>query len=113
MGEAIGRPLVRACHRGIREFCLSRGARVFMRQARRRSCSPCCRLALSSLSDDRRPSMTREFDERMWNLAYRLARSAEHQNYQAIEWELQAFGYPQARQLLYHERVRERLDGIC
>jgi hypothetical protein len=51
--------------------------------------------------------MTREFDERMWNLVYRLARSAEHQNYQAIEWELQAFGYPQARQLLYHERVRE------
>jgi hypothetical protein len=44
--EAIGRPLVRACHRGIREFCLSRGARVFMRQARRRSCSPCCRPAL-------------------------------------------------------------------
>jgi len=41
-GEAIGRP----CHRGIREFCLSRGARVFMRQARRRSCSPCCRPAL-------------------------------------------------------------------
>jgi hypothetical protein len=27
MGEAIGRPLVRACHRGIREFCLS-AARV-------------------------------------------------------------------------------------
>jgi hypothetical protein len=44
--EAIGRPLVRACHRGIREFCLSRGTRVFMRQARRRSCSPCCRPAL-------------------------------------------------------------------
>src|SRR5258708_3475940 len=44
--EAIGRPLARACHRGIREFCLSRGARVFMRQARRRSCSPCCRPAL-------------------------------------------------------------------
>jgi hypothetical protein len=35
-----------ACLRGIREFCLSRGARVFMRQARRRSCSPCCRPAL-------------------------------------------------------------------
>ena len=57
--------------------------------------------------------MTRECDERMWNLAYRLARSAEHRNYQAIEWELQAFGYPQARQLLYHERIRERLDGVC
>jgi hypothetical protein len=59
------------------------------------------------------PSMARECDERMWNLAYRLARSGEHRNYQAIEWELQASGYPQARQLLYHERVRERLDGIC
>jgi hypothetical protein len=57
--------------------------------------------------------MTRECDERMWNLAYRLARSGEHRNYQAIEWELRAFGYPQARQLLYHERVREGLDGIC
>ena len=30
-----------------------------------------------------------------------------------VIWELQAFGYPQARQLLYHERVRERLDAIC
>jgi hypothetical protein len=68
---------------------------------------------MQSLSDDRRPSMTRECDERMWNLAYRLARSGEHRNYQAIEWELQAFGYPQARQLLYHERVHERLDGMC
>jgi hypothetical protein len=49
----------------------------------------------------------------MWNLAYRLARSGEHRNYQAIEWELHAFGYPQARQLLDRERVRERLDGMC
>ena len=57
--------------------------------------------------------MTRECDERMWNLAYRLARSGEHRNYQAIEWELRAFGYPQARQLLDHEQVRERLDGMC
>ena len=57
--------------------------------------------------------MTRERDERMWNLAYRLAMSGEHRNYQAIEWELQASGYPRARQLLYHERVREKLDGMC
>ena len=42
-----------------------------------------------------------------------LARSAEHRNYQAIEWELRASGYPQARQLLDRERVRERLDGMC
>ena len=57
--------------------------------------------------------MSRECDERMWNLAYRLAQSGEHRNCQAIEWELRAFGYPRARQLLDHERVRERLDGIC
>ena len=49
----------------------------------------------------------------MWNLAYRLAHCGEHQNYQAIEWELQAYGYPQARQLLYDARVRARLDAIC
>jgi len=57
--------------------------------------------------------MTQECDERMWNLAYRLARSGEHRNYQAIEWELRASGYPRARQLLYHARVRKTLDGMC
>ena len=57
--------------------------------------------------------MTRERDERMWNLAYRLAKTGEHRNYRSIEWELQAFGYPRARQLLDHERVREKLDGMC
>ena len=60
-----------------------------------------------------RPSMTRERDERMWRLAYRLARSGEHRNYQAIEWQLQAFGYPRASQLFYPEGVREKLDGMC
>ena len=57
--------------------------------------------------------MSRECNERMWNLAYRLAHCGEHRNYQAIEWELQAYGYPQARQLLYDARVRARLDAIC
>ena len=57
--------------------------------------------------------MTRECDERMWNLAYRLAHSGEHQNHQAIEWELAACGFRRARQLLDHERVREKLDGVC
>jgi hypothetical protein len=57
--------------------------------------------------------MTRECDERMWNLAYRLAQSGEHRNYQAIEWQLRAFEYPQACQLLRNERVREKLDGLC
>jgi hypothetical protein len=57
--------------------------------------------------------MTRECDERMWNLAYRLARSGEHQNYQAVEWELRASGFPRARGLLDCERVREKLDRMC
>jgi hypothetical protein len=57
--------------------------------------------------------MSRERDDRMWNLAYRLAWSGQHQNYQAIEWELQAYGYPRASQLLYSEGVREKLDSIC
>jgi hypothetical protein len=43
----------------------------------------------------------------------RLAESGEHRNYQAIDWEWGIFGYPRARQLLLHERVRERLDGMC
>ena len=57
--------------------------------------------------------MSRECNERMWNLAHRLAHCGEHRNYQAIEWELQAYGYPQGRQLLYDARVRARLDAIC
>ena len=57
--------------------------------------------------------MSRERDERMWNLAYRLAQSGQYQTYQAIEWELRAFGYPQAPQLLCREQVRERLDSVC
>jgi hypothetical protein len=48
-----------------------------------------------------------------WLPLLTLAQAGEHRNYQAIEWELQAHGYPQARQLLYHARVRERLDAIC
>ena len=56
---------------------------------------------------------TRQCDERMWNLAHRLAQSGEYRNYQAIKWELRAFGYPQAPHLLCRERVRERLDSMC
>ena len=57
--------------------------------------------------------MARECDERMWNLAYRLAQSGEHQNYQAIEWESQASGFPQARRLSDYERVRENWTGYA
>ena len=43
--------------------------------------------------------MSRECNERMWNLAYRLAQCGEHRNYQAIEWELQAYGIRALRRL--------------
>jgi hypothetical protein len=66
--------------------------------------------ALATIEDQH---MSRECNERMWNLAYRLAYCGKHRDYQAIEWELQAYGYLQARQLLYHAHVRERLDAIC
>ena len=69
--------------------------------------------ATQALQDDMSPSMTRECDERMWNLAYSLAQSGEHRNCQAIEWELRAFGHSRARQLLRPERVRKKLDGMC
>ena len=47
--------------------------------------------ALATIEDQH---MSRECNERMWNQAYRLAHCGEHRNYQAIEWELQAYGYP-------------------
>jgi hypothetical protein len=53
--------------------------------------------------------MTRQCDERMWNLAYSLAQSGEHRNCQAIEWELRV---SRARQLLRPERVHEKLGGV-
>ena len=38
----------------------------------------------------------RRKEERMWTLAYEMARSGEYQGYQAIEWELRSLGYPRA-----------------
>ena len=55
----------------------------------------------------------RRKEERMWTLAYEMARSGEYQGYQAIEWELRSLGYPRARQLLDNEQMRERLDRMC
>ncbi len=52
-------------------------------------------------------------EDRMWKLAYAMARSGEYQGYQAIEWELRSLGYPRARQLLDNEHTRERLDRMC
>ena len=109
-------------HYGKHEATPCRGVmlRVLLRTFRRRkpqAPDPSWLFSAASIGgiggDVMRSSMARECDERMWNLAYRLAQSGEHQNYQAIEWELRAFGYPRAPQLLCHERVREKLDAMC
>ncbi len=56
---------------------------------------------------------SRQKEDRMWKLAYEMARSRGYQGYQAIEWELRSLGYPRARQLLDNEQTREQLDRMC
>ncbi len=57
--------------------------------------------------------MSRERDERMWTLAYKIAQSGEYTGWWDIEVELKSQGFPRARQLLDDEQIRERLDGMC
>jgi hypothetical protein len=56
---------------------------------------------------------SRQKEERMWNEAYKMARSGEHRTYQSIEWELIEQGYSRARTLLDSEGVREKLNRMC
>jgi hypothetical protein len=55
---------------------------------------------------------SREKDERMWELADKLARSGEFSGWLPIEQELRSLGFFRARQLLDDERIRQRLDSI-
>ncbi len=57
--------------------------------------------------------MSRERDERMWVLAYKLAKSGEYTGWWDIEVELWTQGFSRARQLLDDEQIRERLDTMC
>ncbi len=57
--------------------------------------------------------MSRERDERMWALAYKLAQSGEYTGWWDVEVELRVQGFARARQLLDDEQIRERLDGMC
>ena len=57
--------------------------------------------------------ISREKEERMWTLAYEMARSGEYGGWWDIEVELRYLGYPRARQLLDNEQMRERLDRMC
>ncbi len=56
---------------------------------------------------------SRQKEERMWTLAYEMARSGEYGGWWDIEVELRSLGYPRARQLLDNEQTREKLDRMC
>ena len=51
--------------------------------------------------------------ERMWPLAYKMARSGDYGGWRDIEVELRSLGYPRVRQLLDNEQTRQQLDYIC
>ncbi len=57
--------------------------------------------------------ISREKEERMWTLAYEMARSGDYVGWWDIEVELRSLGYPRARQLLDNEQTREKLDRMC
>jgi hypothetical protein len=52
-------------------------------------------------------------DEHMWRLANMLAHSGAYDGWLEIDHELNARGFPRARQLLAEESVRERLNREC
>ncbi len=56
---------------------------------------------------------SRAKEERMWDLADKMARSGEYSNWLSIEWELRSRGYIRAHQLLDDEWIRDRLDRLC
>jgi hypothetical protein len=45
--------------------------------------------------------------------AYKLARSGNYRNYQAIEIKIRAEGYEDAQTFLDDQRIRDELDSIC
>ena len=51
--------------------------------------------------------------ERMWQLAYELARSGAYRSAREVGVALQARGFPQAPPVLDNMRVREELDRLC
>ena len=57
--------------------------------------------------------MAPDHSERMWQLAYTMARSGEYRNAREIAVALQSRGYPQAPQVLANKRIREELDRLC
>ena len=56
---------------------------------------------------------SRQKEERIWKLAYKMARSGEYSGWLPIEWGLQSMGYSRVHQLLDDEAIREQLDRMC
>ena len=56
---------------------------------------------------------SREKEELMWRLAYKMAGSGKYTRWWQIEVELHSQGYSRVRQLLDNEQARERLDRKC
>jgi hypothetical protein len=57
--------------------------------------------------------MSQERDERMWQMANKLADTGEYGGWRDIEHELILQGYPRARLLLDGKRIRDELDRRC
>ena len=57
--------------------------------------------------------MAPDHSDRMWQLAYDMARSGEYRNAREIAAALQSRGYPQAPQVLDNKRIREELGRLC
>jgi hypothetical protein len=57
--------------------------------------------------------MSQQHSERMWELAYELARSGVYRTWIQIALELQARGFSQARWLLDTALVRKELNHLC
>jgi hypothetical protein len=58
-------------------------------------------------------STSRQQEERMWELAYEMARSGKHRDYQSIEWELRVLGHVRAEPLMDRKGIREQLNRMC
>jgi hypothetical protein len=57
--------------------------------------------------------MAPDHSERMWQLAYQMARSGEYPSARDVAVALQSRGYPQAPKVLDSRRIREELDRLC
>ena len=57
--------------------------------------------------------MAPDHSERMWEMAYDMARSGEYASARDIAAALQRRGYPHAPAVLDNKRVQQELDRLC